>query len=124
LVWTDNGTLQLSCAKGSEGEKRAILQWNQLFVIPYHHTMVVKAKTDIGTVLNLETVIDGQLVRHLTHSGTGEWENFTIPLQGNHLRYIYMIVRENGESSVKSCTTEIQSISFLLDKRFDNDSSG
>jgi len=124
LVWTDNGTLQLSCSKVQEGGKIAILQWNQLFDIPYHHTLVLKTKIETGTVLNLETVIDGQLVRHLTHSGTGEWKNFTIPLQGDHLRYIYMIVREDGESSIKSCTAEIQSISFLLDKRFDNDSSG
>jgi hypothetical protein len=124
IIRTDRNSLEFTCSDITEETKIATLEWSQPFDIPYHHTLVLKAKSEIGTTLNLETVIDGQLVRHLTNRGTGKWEDFTIPVEGDRVRYIYLIVREDRESSSKSCLTEIDAISFLLDSWVENDSPG
>ena len=123
LTRTAGGTLEFTCSGVLEESKKAILAWNQLFDIPYHHTLVLKAKAEIGTTVNLETVIDDQLVRHSTFDGTGKWEDFTIPVEGDHVKYIYLIVREDQDSSNKSCKVELDSISFLLDPWIEDDRS-
>lgn len=115
LTWSDRGTIEFSCSEILEEPRKAVLEWNQLFDIPYHHTLILRAKAEIGTILILETAIDGQLIRHLTHNGTGKWENFTIPVEGDHVKFIYVHVREDRNSPVRSCAGEIDSISFLLD---------
>ncbi len=121
---TESGTLQISCSEITADTKKAALAWNQEFDIPYHHTLVLKAKSEIGTTLIFETVIDRQLVRHLTHKGTGKWEDFTIPVEGDHVKYIYVIVREDLESSAGSCLAEIEGITFLPDPWIEDDGSG
>ena len=121
---TDSGTLQISCSEITADTKKVAMEWSQEFDIPYHHTLVLKAKSEIGTTLNFETVIDRQLVRHLTHKGTGKWEDFTIPVEGDHVKYIYVIVREDLESTARSCLAEIDGITFLLDPWIEDDSSG
>jgi hypothetical protein len=115
LTWTDRGTLDFGCSEIAEEPKNAVLEWNQAFDIPYHHTLILRAKAEIGTILILETSIDDQLVRHLIHRGTGKWENFTVPVEGDHVKYIYVHVREDRDAPVRSCAGEIDSISFLLD---------
>ena len=121
---TDRDTLEFTCSGIAKDTKKAALEWSQAFDIPYHHTAVLKVRSEIGTTLNLETVIDGQLVRHVTHDGTGKWETFSVPLEGDSVKYIYVIVREDAESSARSCLVEIETISFLLDSWVKDNGSG
>jgi hypothetical protein len=124
IIRNNRNSLEFTCSDISKKTKIATLEWSQPFDIPYHHTLVLKAKTKIGTTLNLETVIDRQLVRHVTHDGTGKWETFSVPLEGDSVKYIYVIVREDAESSARSCLVEIETISFLLDSWVKDNGSG
>ena len=109
-------TLEFSCSEIVGDPKRAILEWNEAFDIPYHHALIIRAKTEIGTRLILATVIDGKLVRHFVETGTGEWEDYVVSLDGDHIKYIYVQIREDFEASKPSCLAEIDSLTFLLDK--------
>jgi hypothetical protein len=113
---TDLGTLGFCCSESVDEPKKATLVWDKAFNIPYHHTLVLRAKAEIGTTLILAMVIDGQLNRYIVHEGTEIWEDFTVPLDGDHVNYIYVSIRENSLSSKKSCMAEIDSLTFLLDE--------
>jgi len=116
ITKTDRGTLEFSCSETMVGPKWAALEWNQVFDIPYHHALVIKAKTEIGTMLILATVIDGQWVRHFVETGTGKWEDYIVSLEGDHVKYIYVQIREDAKASEQSCLAEIDSLTFLLDE--------
>ena len=113
---TDRGTLEFSCSESAGDPKGAVLEWSQEFDIPYHHTMVIRAKAEIGTFLILATVIDGQLVRHLVEPGTGKWEDYIVSVEGDHVKYIYVQIREDVKALEQSCLAEIDSLTFLLDE--------
>lgn len=121
IIWKDGGTLVFSCTEIQEEKGLAVLAWKEKFDIPYHHTLVLRAKVNSGTSLIFETVIDGELIRHLTHNGTGSWQDFTIPVEGDLVDYIYLIIREDTTAIEKSCQIEIDSITFLLDETIDDD---
>lgn len=115
IARTDRRTLELSCSEVVGDDQKVVLEWNQPFNVPYHHTVVLTAKAEVGTLLIFETVIDGSLVRHFVHRGTGNWEDLSASIEGEHVSYIYLIIRENPDSNVESCDAEFDAISFLLD---------
>ena len=100
-----------------QGQQKAAFAWNHPIELTYHHTLVLKAKVKKNTKLLFETVIDGDLKRHFTYIGTGYWEEFVVPVQGNYLKYIYVLLRQSSDTSGDlEHTIEVESLSFLLDE--------
>ena len=112
---SDSETIIFSCSEIAEEKKTASLSWTSTFDIPYHHTLILRAKPEAGTILIFASVMDGKSVRHLTHKGDGEWQEFVFPAEGNHVSHLYITVREDLNSPVITCQAEIDTISFLLD---------
>lgn len=121
LKQTNEGTLVFSCSEVDKNEKKAALVWPESFDIPYHHSLVLHAKVEPGTRLGFETLVDGQLIRHLNQSGTGMWRDFPMMVDGDHVKVLYIIIREDTGTEEKSCQVEIDSITFLLDEQIKND---
>ncbi len=118
LFATSRDTIKLNCTDIDEEPKKAALLWNYPLSIPYHHTLVYRVKTDVGTILSLETVTKGEIERHFVHDGTGEWEGFEIYLNVDQVTFIYVLIRKNSESNQSSCGIEFEEIEFRLDADF------
>jgi hypothetical protein len=86
---------------------RGSFSWSRPFAIPYHHTVVIHAKIPTGCQLIVETVVDGQLVRHLQHTGSEQWEEITFAVLGELFQYVYFHLDGIGE--------DIQQCQMLLD---------
>lgn len=97
--------------------RRASFQWRGHLAIPYHHRAVLRSRVDIGCIVRLETVIDGQIIRHFAHPGTGEWEEQEFPIQGQTLEYIYILLDVSDDVGPQStCTATIDYVAFMLDE--------
>jgi len=106
-------------------QNRAVLSWKYPFDIPYHHQLRFDVRVEQGCLLQIETVIDNQSVRHqlqpeegTIHAGTNKWEQLTIQAEGTSLRYIYLILDLDPSTEVQpkaECSMEIKSVTFLLD---------
>jgi hypothetical protein len=108
-------TIVLSWEAEAEQRKRGVFVWSSPFNIPYHHTSVLNLKIEPGCLFILETVIDGESTRHLRHRGTGEWEEISVPVEGEYLTYLYALL--DAESDERThCQMEIKRISFELDE--------
>lgn len=97
--------------------RRAQFQWHQYLDIGYHHSAVMRSRVASGCVLHLETVVDGELIRHFAQQGTGKQETHKFDLQGHTLQYIYVLLDSVADSEdQEECVAEISPITFLPDK--------
>lgn len=97
--------------------RRAVFVWRLPFGIPYHHTAVIKSRVEPGCTLHIETVVDAESVRHPAQVGLGEWKLWEFTVQGESLRFIYILLDDNRDASTNhECVAEIEYIAFLLDK--------
>lgn len=114
-----NRTGIFSILNSSMQGKRAAFSWDRPLYIPYHHTVVLKARIQKDALFSFETVIDEDLVRHLNkYRGIGRWEEFVFTVEGDHLRYIYILLDRPTPTSTTTTdyVVAIESISFVLDE--------
>lgn len=106
------------------GQDRVRYEWKGPLHIPYWHTLRLRVRVPHGAFLTFYTHSTAGVERHLNyHRGTGEWEEFTIPLNVDELKYIYISISEaspeselSSESSALDYTVDIEPLTFLLDK--------
>ena len=85
--------------------------------IPYWHTLYLRARVHLGTWLTFAThSVDG-VERHVSyHRGTGEWEEFTIPLDVDSIRWVYISLREpSPDPDTPDYAVDIEPLVLLLD---------
>lgn len=70
----------------------------------YHRTLAVRVQVATNSYLTLETVTDGMRQRHLDYvQGRGEWQILRLPLEGDILKEIKIIISEpDGPSDSNS----------------------
>jgi hypothetical protein len=123
IIHGENQLVTLSVIKESNQHHRVAFVWRQSLQISYHHTLILKTRVQKGCQLIIETVTDEEgIVRHLIHTGDGQWQNHVVRLKGNSLRFLYVLLEHEIESGNEECSVELDSLSFLLDE--DTDSNG
>ena len=96
---------------------RAAFVWSWPLNVPYHHSVALKARVQPGCILRLETVIDGEIVRHFAQPGTGRWEIREFAVRGDSLRFIYILLDATADVGMdEECVAEVDYISFAPDQ--------
>lgn len=115
-----DGSATFKCQPSDELD-RAAFEWIQPFTLTFHQTVQIEAWVATGTVLILETRIDGQLERLMTISGTNQWQTVEAPVIGSSGQLIYLIVAQNPEKiDSTTCHVRVRAIRFLLDRVYGN----
>lgn len=110
----------LSCSSNESVNNRAAFSWNHPNNINYHHTMEVEVLVPNGSYFVIETVTDGELIRHLVHRGNGRFEQLLIPLLGENLEHIYILLRSDTEdANGVVCQADLRSIKLIKDNTSD-----
>jgi hypothetical protein len=104
---TDEQQTLFSFVSSTGTRNRGSFSWFWPFAIPYHHTVMIHANVPAECQLIVETVVDGQLVRHVQHLGTDSWEEITFAVVGELFQYVYFHLDGIGE--------DIQQCQMLLD---------
>ncbi len=96
---------------------KVIYQWSGPLQIPYWHTLCLRARVHPGTFLTVETHSAAGVERHINyHRGTGEWEEFTIPLAIDSVKWIYVSLREpSPDPDTPAYAVDIEPLTLLLD---------
>jgi hypothetical protein len=113
----ENGWLNISYHNQLGQRDTVIYTWSGPLEIPYWHTLCLRAKVYPGTFLTFSThSVDG-VERHVDyHRGTGEWEEFTIPLDVDSIKWIYVSLREpSPDPDTPDYAIDIEPLTFLLD---------
>jgi hypothetical protein len=92
--------------------------WGGPLELPYWHTVRLVAKIHPGSTLILETVTENGSTRHVSYyGGTGDWEEFLLPLDGNQLRFLYILLSErSAQVTTPEHKVEIQPVVLLIDE--------
>jgi hypothetical protein len=112
------GWLALSYRNKLGQRDKVIYEWKGPLQLSYWHTLQLRARVHPGTYLTFETHSDTGVERHLNYyGGTGRWETFSIPLNVDKLRYIYISISEpSPDSLVLDYAVDIEPLTFLLDE--------
>jgi hypothetical protein len=122
MINSQNGALTFSYA--NRNDQRDIFAY-QLFPeggIPlgYHSILSLRALTEPGSYLTLETKVDGKYERHINYyQGSGEWETISVPLAGERLEAIFLSMGEPGKPPTTTPVYTIHLDWIHLDLRSD-----
>ena len=91
--------LTISYENVPQVEDRFIYQWRGNMSLPAWYAVEVVSRLEPGAFLTLEIRTEHGLKRYVNYEpGTGEWETFVLPLEGNQLRHIYILVTDSADA--------------------------
>ena len=101
----------------SEQKGRVIYQWNGPLDVPYWYTILIHTRVHAGTFLTFEVHSDTGVQRYVNyHRGQGVWEDFTIPLATDSIRWIYISLSDSSsDSSTSSFGVDMSPIVIAVD---------
>jgi hypothetical protein len=105
--------------KNTLGQRdRVIYSWRGPMPLAYWHTLELRARVHRGAFLKFVThSADGTRTHLNYHRGTGQWETFTIPLQVDDIRFIYISLTEpSADPTVPEYGVDIEPLRLLLDE--------
>ncbi len=113
----ENAWLNISYRNKLGQRDKVIYTWKGPLEIPYWHTLYLRARVHPGTFLTIETHSTDGVERYINyHRGTGEWEEFIIPLNIDNIRWIYISLREpSPDSDTPDYAVDIEPLTLLLD---------
>lgn len=113
----ENGWLNISYDNKLGHRDIVIYAWRGPLEIRYWHTLHLRARVHPGTFLTFATHSIEGVERHVSyHRGTGEWKVFTIPLDVDSIRFIYIALREpSSDPDTPHYAIDIEPLTLLLD---------
>ena len=113
----ENGWLNISYHNKLGQRDKIIYTWRGPLEIPYWHTLYLRARVHPGTFLTLTTHSVEGVERYVSyHRGTGKWEEFTIPLNIDNIRWIYVSLREpSPDSDTPDYAVDMEPLTLMLD---------
>jgi len=112
------GWLTISFRNTPGVRDNVIYSWWRSLEVPYWHPLRMRVRIHEGTFLTIETNSRAGSKRHLNyHQGSGQWETFTIPLDDDELRFIYILLKDpSAEPTVPDYAVDIEPLMLLLDE--------
>jgi len=113
-----HGWLTISFRNTPGVRDKVVYEWWGRLAVPYWHTLQMRVRIHEGTFLTMETNSRAGSKRHLHyHQGSGQWETFTIPLEDDELRFVYISLSEpSANPTVPDYGVDIEPLTLLLDQ--------